>query len=99
MRFIFRSKKIALLYSEEKGSHKYPPEVVDAFFEKMTTISAAIDTRDLYALKSLHFEKLSGGRKSDRSIRLNKQWRLTLRLKEDENGEFILILDIEDYHK
>ncbi|GJQ52456.1 MAG: hypothetical protein HKUEN02_13030 [Anaerolineaceae bacterium] len=99
MRFIFKSKKIALLYSEEKGSHKYPPEVVDAFFEKMTIISAAPDMRDLYALKSLHFEKLLGTRKNDRSIRLNQQWRLTLRLKQDENGEFILILDIEDYHK
>ena len=98
MRFIFRSKKIALLYSEEKGSHKYPVEVVDAFFSVMTVIDNAIDVRDLYALKSLRFERLSGTRKNDRSIRLNKQWRLTLRLEKDDDGDFILILDIEDYH-
>jgi proteic killer suppression protein len=50
------------LYYEEKGAHKYPAEVVDAFFEKMSIIEAAIDLRDLYALKSLHFEKLKGTR-------------------------------------
>ena len=64
----------------------------------MTVIDNAIDVRDLYALKSLRFERLSGTRKNDRSIRLNKQWRLTLRLEKDDDGDFILILDIEDYH-
>jgi toxin HigB-1 len=98
LRFVFHSRKIRLLYSEEEGAHKYPSEVVEAFFAAMTVISAAKDIRDLYALKSLHFEKLSGERQNDRSIRLNKQWRLTLRIKKDENGDFILILDIEDYH-
>ncbi|MFZ5904909.1 MAG: type II toxin-antitoxin system RelE/ParE family toxin [Chloroflexota bacterium] len=87
-----------MLYSEEKGVHKYPSEVIDAFFAAMSVIKAAKDIRDLYALKSLHFEKLSGERQNDRSIRLNKQWRLTLRVKKDENGDYILILDIEDYH-
>ncbi len=98
MRFAFRTKKIELLYSKEKGAKKYPSEVVDAFFEKMSVIGAAKDIRDLYNLKSLHFEKLSGSRKNDRSIRLNKQWRLTLKIEEDEVGDFILILNIEDYH-
>lgn len=98
MRFDFRSRKIKLLYFEEKGARKYPAEVIDAFFAAMSTIEAAKDIRDLYALKSLHFEKLSGARQNDRSIRLNKQWRLTLRIEKDENGDFILILDIEDYH-
>lgn len=98
MRFKFRSKKIALLYSEEKGAHKYSSEVIDAFFEKMAIIDAALDMRDLYSLKSLHFEKLSGSRKNERSIRLNKQWRLTLKVEEDEFGNFLLILNIEDYH-
>ena len=98
MRCDFHSRKIKLLYSEEKGARKYPAEVIDAFFTAMSTIEAAKDIRDLYALKSLHFEKLSGARQNDRSIRLNKQWRLTLRIEKEENGDFILILDIEDYH-
>ena len=98
MRFDFHSRKIKLLYFEEKGVPKYPAEVIDAFFAAMSIIEAAKDIRDLYALKSLHFEKLSGARQNDRSIRLNKQWRLTLRIEKDKDGDFILILDIEDYH-
>jgi proteic killer suppression protein len=62
LRFEFKTKRLRLLYYEEKGAHKYPAEVVDAFFEKMSIIEAAIDLRDLYALKSLHFEKLKGTR-------------------------------------
>lgn len=98
MKFIFQSKKIETLYYKEKGAKKYPAEVVDKFFSALAVIQAAQDERDLYALKSLHFEKLSGKRKDDRSIRLNKQWRLTLSVEKDASGNYVLILDIEDYH-
>jgi proteic killer suppression protein len=98
LHFEFKTKRLELLYYEEKGAHKYPPEVVDAFFEKMSIIAAAADLRDLYKLKSLHFEKLKGARSDERSIRLNKQYRLTLQVKKDQQGNWLLILDIEDYH-
>ena len=98
MRFIFNKKKLEDLYYKENGAHKYPPEVVDAFFEVMTVIQSAIDIRDLYNLKSLHFEKLKGDRKEEHSMRLNRQYRLTMRLQKDENGILLIILNIEDYH-
>ena len=98
MRYRFKKKRVLALYEQEKNAHKYPSEVVDAFFSVMTIISAAKDMRDLYHLKSLHFEKLKGGLNEDRSIRLNEQWRLTLRIEKDEKGDFLLIIDIEDYH-
>ena len=52
------------------------------------------------ALKSLHFEKLKGerGNRGERSIRLNKQFRLILTISSDDRGKLLLILDIEDYH-
>ena len=98
MRFRFKKKTLDLLYYEEKGTRKYPTEAIDAFFKVMSIIAAAVDVRDLYAMKSLHFEKLTGKRKKERSVRLTKQWRLTMILKEDERGNYLLILDIEDYH-
>lgn len=58
MRFIFRSKKLQRLYTDEAGAERYPPEVVDAFFDKMAIIAAANHENDLRALKGLHFEKL-----------------------------------------
>lgn len=100
MRFIFASKKLQALYTDETGAARYPTEVVDAFFDKMAVIQAANDENDLRALKSLHFEKLKGerGNYGERSIRLNKQYRLTFTIETDKQGKFLRLLDIEDYH-
>ena len=99
MRFKFKKNKIELLYTEEKNAHKYPG-VVDNFFEVMAIIAAAESEQDLYANKGLRFEKLSGkrGKENQRSLRLNKQWRLIVVLEKDEDGKYVLIIDIEDYH-
>ena len=99
MRFKFKKNKIKLLYTEEKNAHKYPG-VVDDFFEVMAIIAAAETEQDLYANKGLRFEKLSGkrGKENQRSLRLNKQWRLIVVLEKDEDGKYVLIIDIEDYH-
>jgi len=100
LRFIFANKKLEQLYTAEAGANKYPPEVVDAFFKKMALIRTAKDENDLRAFKSLHFEKLQGerGLRGERSIRLNQQFRLILRLETDEQGKLVCIISIEDYH-
>ena len=72
--------------------------VVRAFRKRMQTIRAAPDERTLYALKSLHFEKLKGKRSHQRSIRLTKKWRLVLELKKDGDKSVVVIVAIEDYH-
>lgn len=100
MRFEFKKKKLHDLYYEEKGTEDYQPTVVNAFFEVMTIIYAAKDERDLYNAKSLHFEKLKGERskQEERSIRLNDQWRLILTISKDDQGKYLYIIDIDDYH-
>ncbi|WP_375470407.1 type II toxin-antitoxin system RelE/ParE family toxin [uncultured Nostoc sp.] len=99
MRFIFKKKKLEALYTEEKDAHKYPG-VVDDFFEVMAIIDAAVDERDLYAQKGLRFKKLQGkrGKVGQHSLRLNDQWRLILTVDKDEQGNYLTIIDIEDYH-
>lgn len=100
MRFVFANKKLEQLYTTGSGGSKYPPEVIDAFFDKMAVIRAARDENDLRAIKSLHFEKLQGerGLRGERSIRLNRQFRLILRLETDEQGKLVCIISIGDYH-
>lgn len=98
MRFYLADKKLERLYTTEEGAHKYPPGVVDAFFEVMNVIENASDERELYALKSLHYEKLKGSRSHQRSIRLNNQFRLILEREQDEQGKYFWIIQIEDYH-
>lgn len=99
MRYTFRTKKLERLYTLEKGARKYPPEVVEAFFEVMAIIRSAQDERDFYALKSLHFEKLKGKREGERSLRLNQQYRLIVMIEKDDSGKYVLVINIEDYHK
>lgn len=98
MRFHFKTKKLEELYTLEKGSHKYESEVIDAFFEAMAVIAAARDERDLYAQKGFHFEKLSGKRKHEHSLRLNRQFRLIVTLEKDKDGKSVLVIALEDYH-
>ena len=49
-------------------------------------------------MKSLHFEKLKGDRQEERSMRLNKQWRLIVKIIPDTPKNRVAVLAIEDYH-
>lgn len=98
VRWRFKSTRLEALYTDAKGAQKYPTQVVDAFFDAVAVIDAALDERDLYQLKGFHFEKLKGKRQHQRSLRLGGQWRLILELKHDAEGKLILVVDIENYH-
>jgi proteic killer suppression protein len=65
---------------------------------KLAEMWAALDERAFYAMTSLHYEKLKGDRAGQRSMRLNKQWRLILRIAEDDQGKQVVVIEIADYH-
>jgi len=48
-------------------------------------IESAHDERDLYAVKSLRFEKLNGDRRGQSSLRINDQWRLIIMVEKMDN--------------
>lgn len=98
MRFRFATKKLEALYTAEAGAKKYPAAVVDAFFEVMAAIDAAVDERDLYGLKGLRFEALKGDRAGQHSLRLNKQFRLIVTIERDPAGNVMVVVEIDDYH-
>lgn len=73
-------------------------DAVDRGFRKlMMVIRAAVDERDFYRMKSLHFEQLQG-REPERSLRINKQWRLVIELRGSAPNKRVGVLGIEDYH-
>jgi proteic killer suppression protein len=72
--------------------------VVRGFRKVMGWIHGAEDERDLYAMRSLHFEKLKGTRSHQRSMRLNDQFRLILELETTAQGKTMVVVSIEDYH-
>lgn len=61
---------------------------------RLNRIKAAVDQRDLRALRGNRFEKLKGDRAGYYSIRVNDQWRITFRIEENR----ALDVTIEDYH-
>lgn len=83
---------------EAKFTADFPIEVVRAYRKRIAFIRAAIDEREFYAMKSLHFEKLKGDRDGQYSIKLNKQWRLILEFKKKQNSKNVVVVSIEDYH-
>ncbi len=61
---------------------------------RLNRIKAAVDQRDLSALRGNRFEKLKGDRVGYYSIRINDQWRITFRIEDNR----ALDVTIEDYH-
>jgi proteic killer suppression protein len=70
----------------------------NGFRKRMQSIRAALDERDFYAQKSLHFEKLQGKRDHQRSMRINNQWRLIVEIVGEVPNKKIWVIGIEDYH-
>ena len=61
---------------------------------RLNRIKAAVDQRDLSALRGNRFDKLEGDRAGSSSIRINDQWRITFRIEDNR----ALDVTIEDYH-
>jgi len=98
MEFLHVDKTLKRIDEEAGYSGGYSKEIVRSFRMRMQLIRSAVDERDFYQLTSLHFEKLKGDRHPQRSMRLNKQFRLILRIDEGPSGSVVVILGIEDYH-
>jgi proteic killer suppression protein len=61
---------------------------------RLAVLDSAATLQDLVNLRSNRFEALSGDRKNQFSIRINRQWRICFRWKAD--GPFDV--EIVDYH-
>jgi plasmid maintenance system killer protein len=100
LRIRFQKAKVRRLFTGREGEERYPPGVVDAFFEVMWQIEAASDERDLRKMQNLRLEKLKGKRGSagQYSMRLTKQMRMVVTFEEDDKGRLVCIREIVDYH-
>ena len=96
---MFLDNKLEALYTHAKGAQRLDPAVFDAFLDVVAAVQAAKTPQDLRALKALHYEKLKGDRKGDRSLVLHKGQRLIVREQRDDQGLYIEIVKIDDYHR
>jgi len=82
----------------ERGDGGYPAGVARSFRKLVGYIDAAVDERDFYQMKSLHYEKLKGNRSHERTFRLNDQFRLVVRLQNEGTERIVVVVQIEDPH-
>ena len=94
----FEDGDLARLETDVGFDAGYGQNLVRAFRKRMYTIRGATDERTFYASKGLHYEKLKGDRQHERSMKLNDQFRLILRIKQIGKGKVIVVVKIEDYH-
>jgi proteic killer suppression protein len=73
-------------------------DIVKAFRKVVQVIRNAMDERDLYAMKSLHYEKLKGQRSHERSLRLNIQFRLIVELDQGD-VKTVVVVGIEKHYR
>lgn len=98
MEVAFEDDALQRLEADAAFTAGWDAAIVKAFRKRLQFIRAATDERDFYALKSLHYEKLKGDRDGQRSMRLNDQWRLILRIQANPDGRLVVIVSISDYH-
>ena len=98
MRFELADDDLQRVYEDPAaGVARYGRDLVRSLRKVVQVIDAASTSQDLRAMRSLRLEKLSGDHAGLHSVRLNRQWRLLLRL-EDRDGEFVVVVKIADYH-
>lgn len=94
----FKNGDLDRLETDPNFDAGYSEAIVKAFRKRMQQIRSAVDERDFYAINSLNFEKLSGARSHQHSMRLNKQWRLILEFEGEGVSKVVFVIGIEDYH-
>ncbi len=102
MKVAFKTKELEQLYitplNEIRGKQKFSRDVIKQYQAKVRILTIIDNLKDLYPIRSLNFEALSGNRKGRFSIRLNKQFRLIIIEAEDELIE-IEIIEISKHYE
>ena len=75
-------------------ARKLPPDERRGALRKLVLLDAAESLDDLRAVPGNLLEKLTGDRTGQHSIRINDQWRVCFRWKEDDAED----VEIVDYH-
>lgn len=94
----FKNQSLDRLETDASYSAGLGDALVKAYRRAMQHIRAASDERTLYSRRSFRFEKLSGDRAGQHSMRLNDQWRLIVEIQGEAPNKTIHVIEIVDYH-
>ena len=89
----FKSKEEEKIFNRQY-SRILPRAILKIALRKLWMIDAAMNINDLRVPPSNHLEKLSGNRKGQYSIRINKKFRICFEWKNENAYE----IEITNYH-
>lgn len=89
----FKDKYTEELYRDE-FSKRLPYEILQRAFRKLIILNAATSEQELKTIPGNHYEKLSGNRDGQSSIRINDQYRLCFTWRDGNAYD----VEITDYH-
>jgi proteic killer suppression protein len=89
----FGEHRTELIWSGE-ASRRLPPAIQESALTKLRLLNAAVRLENLSAVPGNRLESLSGDRKGQYSIRINRQWRICF-LWDNGNARNV---EIVDYH-
>lgn len=94
----FEKEYLEELYIEGKSKSKkyrFQPSVVKQYKQAIDKLRPALRIEDLFVIRSLNYEKLSGNKKDLESVRVNDQYRIEFRTTvEGEEPNTITICSI-----
>lgn len=98
MEIEFTKDYLKELYEEGKSSNKkyrFQKDVIKRYKSTIDKLRVANKIEDLYPIKSLNYEKLSGNKKGLESVRVNDKYRIEfISLIEGEEPNTITICEI-----
>jgi proteic killer suppression protein len=89
----FKSKETEKLFQREPA-RRLPPNIQTVALRKLLMLDASTTLDDLKIPPANRLEALRGNRKGQHSIRINEQWRICFRWKDDNAYD----VEIVDYH-
>jgi toxin HigB-1 len=97
MKVIIEDDYLAALYKNGKteGKTKFNADIELGFIKRVIQIEQSQNTNSLRALKSLHFEKLSGNVDGKYSMRVNRGFRIIFRIEKDGDNVRLEVICIE----
>lgn len=89
MEIVFDKEYLKELYENKKAKnkkHRFQPSVVKKYIQAIDKLRAAKSIEELYPIRSLNYEKLTGIKEGLESVRVNKKYRIEF-ISSPERGE------------
>ena len=104
MKIDFDKKHLEELYLNGKTKnkkHRLQPNVVKKYIQTIDKLRAANNIEELYPIKSLNYERLSGNKKGLESVRINNKYRIEFKTKKSLYQEITIcsIIDISNHYQ